>query len=82
MRGWVWAYDPYWSPPSLEKTTDEDGYDGRVKVPIDRLFTWFYAARAKDTDMKLMWRKAQRHPEKLWTCETLFMEEWKHEPFV
>ena len=79
---WVWAYDADWNPPSPNRTTDDDGYDGRLKVPINRLFTWFYAARVENVDMKDMWRKAQKHPDKLWTCETLFLEDWVHEPFV
>jgi hypothetical protein len=84
---WVWAYDAEWASPlptssGKQNDVDEDGYDGRIKVPVNRLYTWFYAARLEGTNMKLMWKKSQAHPEKLWTCETLYLQDWAHEPFV
>lgn len=58
-----------------------DGYSGRMKVAIDSLFTWFYAARKEEIySMELFWKKAQRQPDQAWSVAT---SEWKyHGPLV
>ncbi|GKT45913.1 uncharacterized protein ColSpa_06094 [Colletotrichum spaethianum] len=81
MVFWVWACDPDWKPPA-GRDADEDGYQGRLRVPFTCLQAWFYAARLKDVDMKAMWKKAQAHPQQLWVCNSLPQQEWKHEPYV
>lgn len=48
---------------------DEDGYEGRVKVDISVLFSWFYYARLQGYDMKDLWRRAQSLPNQTWTCK-------------
>lgn len=47
---------------------DEDGYEGRVKVDIKYLFSWFYYARLEGYDLKQLWRKAQTLPHQTWKC--------------
>nr|XP_036579131.1 uncharacterized protein CTRU02_10741 [Colletotrichum truncatum]KAF6786617.1 hypothetical protein CTRU02_10741 [Colletotrichum truncatum] len=78
---WVWACDADWEPPAGCEA-DEDGYQGRLKVPFVCLQAWFYVARLKDVDMKAMWKKAQGHPQQLWVCNSLPQREWKHEPYI
>ncbi|CAM1509013.1 Fc.00g027520.m01.CDS01 [Cosmosporella sp. VM-42] len=53
---------------------DEDGYEGRVKVSIHVIFSWFYYARLKGYDMKQLWRKAQTLPHQTWTCRADAMD--------
>ncbi|KAM0544391.1 hypothetical protein ACHAPJ_011853 [Fusarium lateritium] len=48
--------------------SDEDGYQGRVKVKLEVLFTWPYYARTTGIDHKDMWEKAQTMPNQTWTC--------------
>ncbi|KAF4964346.1 hypothetical protein FSARC_7713 [Fusarium sarcochroum] len=49
---------------------DEDGYQGRVRIDLSNLFTWFYFARhiRKDVDLKDIWRIAQDMPNQAWYC--------------
>ncbi|KAF6833220.1 hypothetical protein CMUS01_06626 [Colletotrichum musicola] len=68
--------------PPAGRDADEDGYQGRLKVPFTCLQAWFYAARLKGIDMKAMWKKAQGHPQQLWVCNSKPQQEWKHEPWV
>ncbi|KAH7144248.1 hypothetical protein B0J13DRAFT_607640 [Dactylonectria estremocensis] len=56
---------------------DEDGYEGRVKVDIKLLFSWFYYARLEGYDMKQLWRKAQTLPYQTWTCRADDMDHTK-----
>lgn len=71
----VWAYDPDWEPPTGGATgqpgegqlSDEDGYQGRLKVDIEVLFTFFYYAMLHGYDMKQMWRRAQTLKDQTWT---------------
>lgn len=46
----------------------EAEYQGRVKVDITVLFSWFYYARLMEVDLRDMWKKAQTLPEQIWTC--------------
>jgi hypothetical protein len=79
----VWAYDADWEPPSPGATSDEDGYEGRVKVQIRSLCSWFYLARMEGIyDMKSLWRKAQRHREKVWMCEAQFLNRSEPTSFI
>lgn len=73
----IWAYDPDWESPTRGPTTqtggtelpDEDGYQGRLKVDITVLFTWFYYAMLQGYDMKQMWRRAQTLKDQAWTAK-------------
>ncbi|RGP69884.1 hypothetical protein FLONG3_7639 [Fusarium longipes] len=78
---WVWAYDPDWDGPE-EVVCNGEKYQGRIKVAIWSLNSWFYAARWEGVSLQAMWLKAQQHPEKLWICHTKKMEEWDHEPYI
>lgn len=72
---WVWAYDADWEPSSKsDNAPEEQGYQGRVKVPLLCLDAWFYAARWEGVSLKDMWLKAQKHSEKLWICYSKPME--------
>lgn len=61
--------------PRPEKCQDhvtelpEDEYQGRVKVDITILFSWFYYARLMEIDLKDMWKRAQKLPGQVWTCQ-------------
>ncbi|KAM0351422.1 hypothetical protein ACHAP4_009563 [Fusarium culmorum] len=79
---WVWACDADWDGSDEETVVDGDKYDGRVRVAIYSLNSWFYAARWEGVSLKDMWLKAQQHPEKLWICYAKTLEEWDHEPYI
>ncbi|KID94206.1 hypothetical protein MAJ_09820, partial [Metarhizium majus ARSEF 297] len=81
---WVWAYDADWEPllPTSDTGLDEEEYQGRVKVAIDSLDAWFYAARYEGVDLYDMWLKAQKHPQKIWICFSKELEEWHHESYI
>ncbi|KAI6773017.1 hypothetical protein HG530_003975 [Fusarium avenaceum] len=78
---WVWAYDADWDN-SEETVVNGEKYQGRVRVAIYSLSSWFYAARWEGVSLRDMWLKSQQHPEKLWICYTKKLEEWDHEPYV
>ena len=78
---WVWAYDADWDTSS-EEVINGEKYQGRVKVAIYSLKSWFYAACWEGISLRDIWLKAQQHPEKLWVCRTKHMEEWDYEPYV
>ncbi|KAK7424495.1 hypothetical protein QQX98_000460 [Neonectria punicea] len=61
---------------------DEDGYQGRVKVDIRILFSWFYYARLMEADLKDLWRKAQSLPDRTWTCRAAFYDPSQPEALV
>lgn len=79
---WVWAYDADWDSSEEETVFNGEKYQGRVKVAIWSVNSWFYAARWEGVSLRDMWLKAQQHPEKLWICYTKELEEWDHEPYV
>ncbi|EKJ74238.1 hypothetical protein NXS19_005905 [Fusarium pseudograminearum] len=79
---WVWACDADWDSSDEETVVDGDKYEGRVRVAIYSLNSWFYAARWEGVSLKDMWLKAQQHPEKLWICYAKRLEEWDHEPYI
>lgn len=65
----VWAHDVHWVPPA-GMTCDEEGYQGRVKVDAEVIFSWFYYAREETSHtMKDLWRRAQKAPNQIWTAE-------------
>ncbi|KIL89255.1 hypothetical protein FAVG1_07649 [Fusarium avenaceum] len=78
---WVWAYDADWDS-SEETVFNGKKYQGRVKVAMWSVNSWFYGARWEGVSLRDMWLKAQQHPEKLWECKTKRLEEWDHEPYV
>ncbi|SPJ86888.1 uncharacterized protein FTOL_11913 [Fusarium torulosum] len=78
---WVWAYDANWDS-SEETVFNGEKYQGRVKVAIWSVKSWFYGARWEGVSLRDMWLKAQQHPEGLWECYTKTLEEWDHEPYV
>ncbi|KLO78839.1 uncharacterized protein LW93_4160 [Fusarium fujikuroi] len=79
---WVWAYDANWDGSEEETVIDGETYQGRVKVAIWSINSWFYAARWEGVSLRDMWLKAQQHPDKYWICYTKELEEWDHEPYV
>ncbi|KAM0244011.1 hypothetical protein ACHAP5_006675 [Fusarium lateritium] len=79
---WVWAYDTDWVSLEDEAVVNGEKYEGRVRVAIYSLDSWFYAARWEGVSLRNMWLKAQQHPEKLWICFTERLEEWNHEPYI
>ncbi|KAF4996549.1 hypothetical protein FGRMN_4433 [Fusarium graminum] len=79
---WVWAYDADWDGSEEETIFNGEKYQGRVKVAIWSVKSWFYAARWEGVNLRDMWLKAQRHPDKLWICYSKEMEEWDHEPYI
>jgi hypothetical protein len=78
---WVWAYDADWDS-SEETVFNGEKYQGRVKVAMWSVNSWFYGARWEGVSLRDMWLKAQQHPEKLWECKSKRLEEWDHEPYV
>ncbi|KAI8721470.1 hypothetical protein NCS52_00594600 [Fusarium sp. LHS14.1] len=79
---WVWAYDADWDSSEEETVFNGEKYQGRVKVAMWSVKSWFYAARWEGVSLRDMWLKAQQHPEKLWVCYTKRLEEWDHEPYI
>ncbi|KAF5660661.1 hypothetical protein FHETE_8824 [Fusarium heterosporum] len=79
---WVWAYDADWDGSAEETISSGEKYQGRVKVAIWSVNSWFYAARWEGVNLRDMWLKAQQHPEKLWICYSKELEEWDHEPYI
>ena len=80
---WVWAYDADWNSSKEEETVfNGEKYQGRMKVAIWSVNSWFYAARWEGISLRDMWLKAQKHPKKLWICYTKELKEWDHEPYI
>jgi hypothetical protein len=79
---WVWAYDANWDGSEEETVFDGEKYQGRVKVAIWSVKSWFYGARWEGVSLRDMWLKAQQHPKRLWECHTKELEEWDHEPYI
>ncbi|SPJ91982.1 uncharacterized protein FTOL_13636 [Fusarium torulosum] len=79
---WVWAYDADWDSSAEQMTFNGEAYQGRIKVAIYSLKSWFYAARWEGVSLRDMWLKAQQHQDKLWICYTKGMEEWDHQPYI
>ncbi|RGP70247.1 hypothetical protein FSPOR_4147 [Fusarium sporotrichioides] len=81
---WVWAYDADWDSSKEEETAFEgEKYQGRVKVAIWSVKSWFYGACWEAVSLRDMWLKAQQqNPEKVWICYTKKFEEWDHEPYI
>jgi len=79
---WVWAYDEDWDSSDEETVVNGETYQGRVKVAIWSISSWFYAARWEEVSLRDMWLKSQQHPEQLWICYIKELEEWDHEPYV
>jgi hypothetical protein len=79
----IWAYDPDWTPPDPDSRADEDGYEGRVKVPLPLLYTWFYFARKDGIyDLKELWKKALEHPDEIWRCKQHHLDPTIPDSFV
>lgn len=57
LHAWVWALDPDWK----SQHSDEDGYEGKVRVSWSHLYSWFYMVRSEDRlTFKDLWRKAEK----------------------
>ncbi|OBT83712.1 hypothetical protein VE02_08282 [Pseudogymnoascus sp. 03VT05] len=57
LHAWVWALDPDWK----SQHSDEDGYEGKVRVSWSHLYSWFYMVRSDDRlTFKDLWRKAEK----------------------
>lgn len=71
IESWVWAYDANFVPDlSAPTDTSEEKYQGRLRVSLSCLFTWFYAVRATEKyTMKQLWEKAQTQLGKRWYVE-------------
>lgn len=69
---WIWAYETDFTPsPALPAGNGAGTYTGRIKVALDSLFTWFYAARKEEIySMDLFWEKAQQQPGQAWSVAT------------
>lgn len=60
----------------------EAEYQGRVKVDIAVLFSWFYYARLMEVDLEDMWKKAQGLPDQIWTCKATFHDPSQPEALI
>ena len=69
---WIWAYETNFTPSAaLPTETGVEKYAGKIKVALDSLFTWFYAARKEEIySMDLFWKKAQRQPSQALSIPT------------
>jgi hypothetical protein len=72
FHAWIWAYETNFDPSAESiKTPDGKKYEGRMKVAMTSLFTWFYAARKEEIySMPLFWEKAQRQSNQAWEIQT------------
>ncbi|RFU24039.1 hypothetical protein B7463_g12299, partial [Scytalidium lignicola] len=71
LEEWVWAYDVNFEPDlSAFTSSSEEEYQGRLRVDLRCLFTWFYAVRATEKyPMKKLWEMAQVQRGKRWYVE-------------
>ncbi|KAH8819473.1 hypothetical protein F5884DRAFT_12885 [Xylogone sp. PMI_703] len=70
VKQWIWVCDPDWKPQVPGAKSDDDGYDGRLKIYTNTLYTGFYVSRSEEEDnidLKDLWRQAQSMPEGIWT---------------
>ncbi|RFU36316.1 hypothetical protein B7463_g48, partial [Scytalidium lignicola] len=69
---WIWAYESNFTPSeTTQDAVGTDRYNGRLKVNLRSLFTWFYAVRSEKLyTMQQFWEKAQRDPEQAWQVST------------
>lgn len=65
---WIWAYEAgFTSPGANQSVSGTKQYNGRLKVNLQSLYTWFYAACSEELyTMSKFWEKAQREPEQAW----------------
>jgi hypothetical protein len=72
-RPWAWAYDTNFVPDSsMPSNSTEEIYQGRVRVRIHCLFTWFYAVRESELyTMERLWEMAQTQPDRAWFADSL-----------
>jgi hypothetical protein len=82
---WIWAYDADFvpstaTPPSLASGQEQERYQGRLRVSLYSLFTWFYAVRSEGLySMSRFWEKAQNQGQ-IWSVATSLGR--YHHPFV
>ncbi|OBT97635.1 hypothetical protein VE01_04541 [Pseudogymnoascus verrucosus] len=82
---WIWAYDADFvpstaTPPSLASGQEQERYQGRLRVSLYSLFTWFYAVRSEGLyGMSRFWEKAQNQGQ-IWSVATSLGR--YHHPFV
>ncbi|EGU73632.1 hypothetical protein FOXB_15859 [Fusarium oxysporum f. sp. conglutinans Fo5176] len=50
---WVWAYDADWDSSDEETVVNGETYQGRVKVAIWSISSWFYAARWEEFSLEM-----------------------------
>lgn len=79
---WLWAYDADWEPMDSYTAPNGEVYQGRMKVLINSLDAWFYAARYEGVSLRDMWLKSHEFPGKVWKCDTMPLEPWKHQQYV
>ncbi|KFX91927.1 hypothetical protein O988_07507 [Pseudogymnoascus sp. VKM F-3808] len=80
---WIWAYDAKFVPSATLPPTSASGtehYEGRLRVSLYSLYTWFYAVRSEELyNMALFWEKAQNQGQ-VWSVTTMLGR--YHQPFV
>ncbi|OBT80499.1 hypothetical protein VF21_00857 [Pseudogymnoascus sp. 05NY08] len=74
---WIWAYDAKFvpsttpPPPPADSAAGAEHYEGRLKVSLYTLLTWFYAVRSEELySMALFWELAQKQPVQAWSVQT------------
>jgi hypothetical protein len=69
---WIWAYESnFVTSATCPSAAGTERYEGRLKVNLQSLFTWFYAARSEELySMQDFWEKAQRQPAQAWDVST------------
>jgi hypothetical protein len=77
---WIWAYDAKFVPSATLPASGTEHYEGRLRVSLYSLYTWFYAVRSEELyNMALFWEKAQNQGQ-VWRVETWLGR--YHQPFV
>jgi hypothetical protein len=65
---WIWACETNFVPPA----PGTEQYEGRLRVNLHSLFTWFYAVRSEELYiMRDFWEKAQSQPAEAWDVSTI-----------
>jgi hypothetical protein len=65
---WIWAYETNFVPPAV----GTEQYEGRLRVNLHSLFTWFYAVRSEELySMQYLCEKAQSQSAEDWDVSTI-----------
>jgi hypothetical protein len=55
FHAWIWSYETNFVPSANSITTlDNKKYEGRMKMAMSSLFTWFYAARKEEINSMVL----------------------------